>query len=295
MTGGYYELIDKIAISLTQNKNDQALFCFFMLSHLQYDAKIAKRNNDFILLMPFETTVYKKSYINIDNRKYYIINNDSDGAIYTFKQSFYDSNKPINLTFSKNIKLGNEYTTKNVYFKQFDLTIPVKFNQNLIKFYNEVPMSDLSIFFSSKFDPITEQSLINALSPLIKNKNELEAVNIILNFVQKSFDYKTDIEQFGYEKFYFPEDLFYYPYSDCEDRAVLFSHLVKTLLKLDVIGLEYTTHAACAVKFNASINGDAVTYKGEKYIICDPTYIGASAGMAMPQFVDEKAKVILTN
>jgi hypothetical protein len=141
-------------------------------------------------------------------------------------------------------------------------------------------------------DPSTLNSLTKVLMPLLENKNELEAVNIILNFVQKSFDYKTDIDQFGYEKFYFPEDLFYYPYSDCEDRAVLFSHLVKSLLKLEVIGLEYESHAACAVKFNAPINGDALTYKGNKYIICDPTYIGASAGMEMPQFAKENPKVI---
>lgn len=290
---GYYALINKIATAITDNKNDQTLFCFFMLNHLKFDVKVAKRNNDLILLIPFETTIYKKSYITINNRNYYVMNNDAEGAIYTFKQTFYDANKPINLSISNTLKLGNDYSTKDVYFKKYDKTIPVKFNKNLVKFYNEVPMSDLTIFFNAKLDPITENSLSKFLIPLIENKNELEAVNIILEFVQKSFEYKTDIAQFGYEKFYFPEDMFNYPFSDCEDRAVLFSHLVKALLKLEVVGLEYDTHAACAVKFNANINGDAVIYKGDKYIICDPTYIGASAGMAMPQFLNEKPSIIL--
>jgi hypothetical protein len=155
-------------------------------------------------------------------------------------------------------------------------------------------MSDLSVFFNSKLDPITENSLVKAITPLIENKNELEAVNIILDFVQNAFEYKTDIDQFGYEKFYFPEDIFHYPYSDCEDRSILFSHLIKTILKLDVIGLEYNTHAACAVKFSSEINGDSITFNGAKYIICDPTYIGASAGMSMPQFANEKPEVIKT-
>jgi hypothetical protein len=70
--------------------------------------------------------------------------------------------------------------------------------------------------------------------------------------------------------------------------------LIKTILKLDVIGLEYNTHAACAVKFNTDINGDSITLNEKKYIICDPTYIGASAGMAMPQFLNEKPKIIKT-
>lgn len=289
---GYYELVNAIAKNITQDENDQTLFCFFMLSHLKFDAKVAKQENRFILMVPFETTIYKKTYLSINNRNYYVMNGNAKGGIYTFKQSFSESNKPINLSMDKTIKLGNDYQTKEVYFKQFDKSIPVKFNKNLIAFYNELPMSDLSIFFSSSMDPSTLNSLTKVLMPLLENKNELEAVNIILNFVQKSFDYKTDIDQFGYEKFYFPEDIFYYPYSDCEDRAVLFSHLVKSLLKLEVVGLEYESHAACAVKFNATINGDALTYKGNKYIICDPTYIGASAGMEMPQFAKENPKVI---
>ncbi len=291
---GYYDLISKISSKMIIDKNDQTLFCFFMLSHLDFDVKVAKRNNDFILLIPFKTTVYKKSYINIDNIKYYIIGEDLEGQIYTFKQKFSNSNKSIDLSISKDLKLGNDYSDKTIYFKKINKDVSIKVNPNLIAFYNQMPMSDLTIFFNSKFDPITENSLISAISPLIENKNELEAVNIILEFVQKSFEYKTDVEQFGYEKFYFPEDMFYYPFSDCEDRSILFSHLVKSILKLDVIGLEYSTHAACAVKFNTDINGDAIILNEKKYIICDPTYIGASAGMAMPQFLNEKPKIIKT-
>ena len=291
---GYFDLIDKMAEELVSDKNDQTLFCFFMLSHLNFDVKVAKKNNNFILLVPFETIVYKKSFITIDKIKYYIIGDDSEGSIYTFKQRFSNANKPINLSLSKNIKLGNDYKSKNIYLKKIDKTIEVKYNTNLIHFFNQIPMSDLSVFFNSKLDPITENSLVKAITPLIENKNELEAVNIILDFVQNAFEYKTDIDQFGYEKFYFPEDIFHYPYSDCEDRSILFSHLIKTILKLDVIGLEYNTHAACAVKFSSEINGDSITFNGAKYIICDPTYIGASAGMSMPQFANEKPEVIKT-
>ena len=113
-----------------------------------------------------------------------------------------------------------------------------------------------------------------------------------LDFVENSFEYKTDFDQFGYEKFYFPEDILFYPYSDCEDRAIFFSYLVKTLLKLDVVGLDYKTHVATAIKFNSNINGDYVLINNERYIICDPTYIGASAGMCMPQFKTVNPEII---
>ena len=44
--------------------------------------------------------------------------------------------------------------------------------------------------------------------------------------------------------------LFYYPYCDCEDRSVLYSYLVRNLLKLDVVLLDYPNHIATAVCFN---------------------------------------------
>ena len=44
-----------------KDENDKVLFNFFMLSHLKYDVKVGKRNNKFILLVPFENEVYKKA------------------------------------------------------------------------------------------------------------------------------------------------------------------------------------------------------------------------------------------
>jgi hypothetical protein len=289
---GYYELIHKISSALLKNENDQNLFTFFMLSHLKYDIKVGKRNDQFILLMPFENEVYKKGFTTINDRNYYIMGDDSEGSIYTFKQSFAESNKPFDLNVIAPIRLGKEYDTRDIYIKKYDTTIKVDINKNLVAYNNEVPMSELSVFFGASMDPKTEATLLRPLSKLIENKNELEAVNIILDFVQNSFEYKTDRDQFGYEKFFYPEDIFYYKFSDCEDRAILFSHLVTKLLHLEVVGLEYKTHVAAAVKFNSNINGDAYMVNDKKFTVCDPTYLGASAGMTMPQFVNETPAIV---
>ena len=89
-----------------------------------------------------------------------------------------------------------------------------------------------------------------------------------------------------------PEETLYYPASDCEDRAILFSYLVKNLLGLKIIALDYPGHIATAVKFSANINGDAVEYNGQRYVICDPTYINADAGMSMPEYKGVAPEVI---
>ena len=38
--------------------------------------------------------------------------------------------------------------------------------------------------------------------------------------------------------------------------------------------------------------GDYIIFQNEKYIICDPTYINADIGMAIPQFKNVKPKII---
>ena len=126
----------------------------------------------------------------------------------------------------------------------------------------------------------------------MKGMDEQTAVNFLLRFVQTSLRYKTDEGQFGKENYLFPEETLHYPYSDCEDRSILFAWLVHTLLGMDVVGLDYPGHVATAVRFKGKVSGDAVMHNGKRYVVADPTYINASAGMAMPAFKKNKPGVI---
>ncbi|MBL8995357.1 MAG: hypothetical protein JNM63_18570, partial [Spirochaetia bacterium] len=127
--------------------------------------------------------------------------------------------------------------------------------------------------------------------PHLEGKTELEAINFLLALVQKSFQYKTDQDQFGYEKWFFAEELLFYPASDCEDRSVFFAHMVRLFLNNDVVFLNYPGHMATAVLFRQPPSGDRVQVRDKSYVVCDPTYINAGAGMAMPQFKQVVPKV----
>jgi hypothetical protein len=111
--------------------------------------------------------------------------------------------------------------------------------------------------------------------------------------VQTAFDYKTDGEQFGRERSLFCEESFYYPFCDCEDRAILFTTLVRDLLGLKTALLYYPGHLAAAVEFNENVSGDYLTIEGRRYTVCDPTYIGASIGMTMPTMKEKRVEVTL--
>lgn len=164
--------------------------------------------------------------------------------------------------------------------------------KTLIDFYRTYPQCDYSVYFNATINNKVSSELLNTLSSYIKGKSEIEAANILINFVQTGFQYATDNEQFGYEKPFFVEELFYYPYCDCEDRSILYSYLIKNLLGLDVVLLDYPNHIATAVRFNENINGDYVIVNGQKYTVCDPTYIGANIGMTMPTYKNVSAKVL---
>jgi hypothetical protein len=115
---------------------------------------------------------------------------------------------------------------------------------------------------------------------------------MLLRFSQTAFGYKVDKELFGREKPMFPDEVLYYDYSNCKDRAILFAYLVRRLTGLEVVGLDYPGHISTAVRFRGNVPGDAVQVRRERFVICDPTYINANAGMCMPQFQGVQPSII---
>ena len=174
-----------------------------------------------------------------------------------------------------------------------ELKVQTVVNKNQIDFYLDYPQCDVVIHYKTPMSEELRASLYPQLKKAIEGKSQKDAANLLLNFVQTAFQYKTDGEQFGYEKPNFPDETFYYPYCDCEDRAMLYSTLVKELMGLDTILLDYPNHIASAVRFTEEIPGDYVQLEdGTEYLICDPTYIGAPIGTCMDQYKNVAPEVI---
>ena len=52
-------------------------------------------------------------------------------------------------------------------------------------------------------------------------------------------------------------------------------------------------HLAAAVRFNENIPGDYFVIGDKRYLVCDPTYIGANIGRTMQGMNNNEAQVIL--
>ncbi|HPN38657.1 MAG TPA: hypothetical protein PL041_09650 [Melioribacteraceae bacterium] len=295
---GYSILLNSMAKQLYGNdRNSRYCFIWYVLNKSGYKCRIGFIDKNIVLFIPSKTKIFGIPYFTSSDTKerLYVINFDNlsgnlDGSIYTYDGDYPDAKKIVdmNIENSPKILLKEKVRTVNFKYKGTDYVINAKYNNNLVKYYEFYPYTDLSVYFNYRISDDTKNTLLNSLRPLIEGRSKPDAANILLRFVQIGFEYQTDDQQFGREKPLFIEEIMNYPACDCEDRSILYSFLVKELLGLSVIGVDYPGHVATAVKFDVDVPGDYVMYKNQKYVICDPTYINAYIGMAMPQFKDGK-------
>ena len=294
----YFMLVNKTSNALNSaDLNSTRLLTWFLLIRSGYNVKVAFSNNEIFLLFPSSNELYGKSYLMIGNKRYYFQDNITSDTFQTYDFDFPGATRIIDFNIYHPLNIGNDVAVKQIKFKHLnkDYSFPVSINLNTLYFLKDYPIVDLSVSFNSVMSRVTKQSLAEGLVPLLHDMNNDDALNLLLSFVQKSFIYKTDQEQFNKEKFFFPEELFYYKASDCEDRSALFAYIVKQLLHLEVIGLEYSGHVATAVRINEQPHGDYLIYNDNEYVIADPTYINAPLGLSMPKYKNKTAKVIETN
>ncbi len=295
----YASLVNKLALAVNRNrKNESVLLSWFLLVKSSYKARIAYDSNSVFLLMPSKDEMFDVPFFTFNKKRYYTVSFDGKkqkpGQVFTYDGEYPQTTKILDMQVSSVVASNDKSERRHLSFK-FEgkpYNIDVTYDRGRVKFFNTYPQLNLNIYFGSGVYKATATPLQKQLAAHMQGMSEQQAVNFLLRFVQTSLKYETDDEQFGEENYLFPEESLFYPYSDCEDRAILFAWLVNSLLKLDVIGLDYPGHVATAVNFNESIAGDSVTYKGKKYIVSDPTYINANAGMTMPELKKYKPEII---
>ena len=296
---GSHALVFQVGKQLYRSDlNSATLFTWFMVSKAGYDARVGFQGSRIYLLMPSSNVLYGLPYFTFNEKRFYAVFFDQSPEklknFYTYNGSYPKAEQPMNFLIQDSPLIAQTLQQKNLSFnyqgKHYD--VPVAFNKTLIEFYQFYPQTDFALYFEAAMAPETVHALAVALKPILEGRKETEAVGILLRFVQTAFTYQTDDQQFGREKYLLPEETLFYPYSDCEDRSFLFAKLVRIFLKNEVVGLNYPGHIATAVRFTTMVPGDNINYNGQRYTICDPTYVNADIGMAMPQFKNVQPKII---
>jgi hypothetical protein len=284
---GVYLLVLDISKQIHSNLDNANLLSWFIFNKMGYSVKIGLAKNHIVLMHYSKKIIYATPNYNFSNKKFYVVSNYSKGSVgrlYSYKQDYPDATKPLDLSLKTLPNFISDMKKKTLSFKDYGKTYDVSFeyNQNLMNFMATYPQADYETYFNAPIDSRTYESIAKDLKKYVDGKKTSDAMNFVLHFVQKSFIYERDNQQFGREKVMFADETLYYDKSDCEDRAVLFSYLIKELFGISVVGVKYKDHMATALY--VPMDGDSVNAGKKKFVVADPTYINASIGQSMPKY-----------
>jgi hypothetical protein len=292
---GYYQLIKECTEQIyPSDSNMQVLSQWVLLSRSRYKAKIGFNNSQVFLLIPSIYNLYETDFIVINGANYYVLNGNGN-TIETYENDFPESDIIMNVCINKpfNTNPINKARDYNFKYKGKKYSVKLKYDEEMIRFYNTIPLSDIDIYFNSVVSKLTEKSVKEAFTPILSGKSEVESVNILLSFAQQAFGYKSDIYAYGTEKYLFADEVLHYTFSDCEDRSVIFSYLVKTLLNKEIVAISFPGHMATAINFSEDVEGAHFIHDDKTFVIADPTFSGAPAGILLSTVINEKGIVHL--
>ncbi len=203
--------------------------------------------------------------------------------------------KAIDLNIYEIPNWGESKLEKKIYYydavsKTRD-TFEIRLNSGYVKFLGALPQMSPAVYFNAVVSRELQESLIAQLKVRLAPFRSYEALGWLLRFVQNAFPYQTDELQFQKEKAMFIEEAVIYPYTDCEDRSVLFGILVREVLNREVIGLDFPGHMAVAVQTpKKEARGALLRYNGKIFMACDPSYKRAIPG-SLPENILKQTPV----
>lgn len=288
---GVYLLVLELSKHVYKVDDNSKLLSWFIFNKLGYAVKVGLAKKHVVLLHYSDKTIYSTPNYSFGKNKFYVVSNYAKGGVgrlYSYEQNYPGSDKPLDLSLTNLPEFVKDVKTKELAFREFgnEFKVSVDYNQNLIDFMGTYPQAEYDTFFNAPLENDTYKQLAEAIKKHVDGKKMSEALNFVLHFVQKSFKYQMDNQQFGREKVMFAQETLYFDKSDCEDRAVLFSYLVKELFGINVVGVKYKDHMATALYI--PMDGDSVKAGSKRFVIADPTYINSSVGQSMPKYKPKK-------
>lgn len=303
---GYLQWVH--AVTGTMYPNDPAarnLATAWIMQQSGYKATVSYSNRQINLLVATQQKLYGHSFLNVSGTRMYVVNPlgraPSVRSAYLFEPMASRRGRALDMRIREAPNLEGTVVQRPMAFKyngqRYRGSISV--NKRVAAFYYRYPLVDWSVYIAAPLSREALASITNFLREPLRSvqprrgwSREMEQANVILQFIQGAFPYRRDGEAIGEEHYAFAEEMLALPYSDCEDRSALYVTLVRELLHLEAVGLLFPGHAAAGVNFGRNAPGGSVTLDNTKYIICDPSYLGAEIGRIMPQMEGRPLTVI---
>lgn len=282
---GLVILTQKISQQISTNRNTQSILQYHLLDRLGYDVKLTYTPRSLSCFGYMRdkpaSSVYifyeKKRYTNLDFKNLQV-----KGTRYIHHANI-QAHRRIEFS-GRAPKLSARTSTRSFkwYFQGKLYTLEAVNNQSFTEYLNDLPQFQLgkdyvNLKHSTQFETTVLAPLRSYMSAMSSNNQK---ANFLLNFVQNVFHYKTDNEQYGREKYNYPEETISTVYSDCEDRTLLLACLYKELMGLEsvILHFEKEQHVCLGVRMPGRSNSYSFTYGDAPYMVCEPTGRGYSLG-----------------
>ncbi|MCB0550586.1 MAG: hypothetical protein KDD19_23655 [Phaeodactylibacter sp.] len=275
----YFRLMRKALGQLYAGRSNVEieLACWFLLSQAGYDTRLAYLEEEAFVYVYTQDAVFEAPVIEDNGRQYVNLTNIRAGAgkqraLYLLNFNPNINGNAFSFRLDKLPLLRPSETTLKVRFLYQNQwhELEAKADRTIRDYMAEYPLIDESQYLDVPLSTTLFESLMPQLQQLVKGKSEWEIAEILAAFTRSAFAYKEDKEYFGYSKPMVAEEVFLYPYSDCEDRSALFVRLANELLRLPMIVMAYPDHLTVGVALPQTKAG-FIRYKSTAYYICDPT------------------------
>lgn len=296
----YFKALEKLTETLYKSRNERAVFLAWLLTQSGFSMRLGLDKANLYLLLGTSDMLFGKLFWKMEDGYYSLMGEERVTSLKMVDMTF-PGTSPLRMRMpAGNILAENASAGRDLQSRRYpEAAASVACDKNRLAFYEDFPAAAIGGTGNTNFMvyadmPLSEsagKNLYRCLFEQVAGKTEAEVANILLNFVQTAFDYKTDGEVWGRERVFFPEETLYYPYCDCEDRSILFSRLVRDIMGLETAFVLYPGHLATAVHFTTDIPGDYFIIGEKRYLVCDPTYINASIGRTMPGMDNTTAQV----
>ena len=322
----YLQLLKTLSDKLFgENTNESTFLTAYIYSQSGYRIRLGQSDGNLLMLYGSEHSIYNQPRFKIDDLCYYVLGNLKSNSLYWIQacdKAINDREQSLSLLIPEQPTLNAVESNKRIVEsdKYPEMRMEVSVNENLIDFFNSYPPSCLNndpltrwaMYANTPLAEDVKAQIYPGLQKALEGLSEEEQVSRLLSLIQPrgynkpetSLIYGADNDMWGHDRAFFAEETLFYPYSDCEDHAILFSRLVRDLLHLPVVLVYYSSpasppHLATGVKFSEPLKGDnqdrLVMQSGDTFYICDPTNYVPKPGVTMREMKNNRAQVILLN
>jgi hypothetical protein len=273
-------LVQKIVSRVSSDQNKQRLIEYVLLNKLGYDVICSYSSRDIFVYGVLSENPAQSIYIHFKSKRYTRLafqELDKQGLCSILPTTEHSDKRHFQLRKGSLPRVNAFTRGKNYTFvhNRKVYSIQAKTNSSMRMYLKDLPRYKLGPTYVDM--PISEelrQSLILKLQYFMKDmKTTREKSTFLLRFVQQAFKYKNDQEQYGMERYNFPEETLNTVYNDCEDKTMLLSYLYKNLLGIESVMLHFKNdkHVCLGARIPGYASNGTFKYKGKTYVVCEPT------------------------